>query len=125
MCNCNHVLGEYRKSISWSLKVINDYEYDPHINIDSYVNALIIKANAHYRLSLDEQNGFDDAKKYYTFAHEIKESYDTWFGLGNVDWHEGQFTDAILKYKQARLLTLDTTEIDDAIKSTLLALNTT
>jgi len=120
-----HVLGEYHKSISWSLKVINDYEHDPDIHIDNYVNSLIIKANALYRLSLDEQNGFDDAKKYYTLAHEIEESYDTWFGLGNVDRHEGQFSDALLKYKQARLLTSDTTEIDDAIKSVLFALNTT
>ncbi|MDH3204636.1 MAG: hypothetical protein OEL81_08185, partial [Nitrosopumilus sp.] len=83
-----HVLGEYNKSISWSSKVINDYEYDPDIHIDNYVNSLIIKANALYRLSLDEQNGFDDAKTYYSSAHEIRESYDTWFGLGNVDRHE-------------------------------------
>ena len=120
-----HVLGEYPTSISWSSKVINDYEHDPDIHIDNYANSLIIKANALYRLSLDEQNGFDDAKKHYTLAHEINESYDTWFGLGNIDRHEGQFTDALLKYKQARLLTSDTTEIDDAIKSVLFALNTT
>ena len=118
-----HVLREYEKSISWSSKVINDYERDLDISVDSYVISLIIKANALYRLSLDEQNGFDDAKAYYTLAHEIKESYDTWFGLGNIDRHEVQFTDALLKYKQARLLASDTDEIDNAIKSVLFALN--
>jgi tetratricopeptide (TPR) repeat protein len=118
-----HVLGEYNKSISWSSKVINDYEHDPDIHVDNYVNALIIKANALYRLSLDEQNGFDDAKAYYASAHGISESYDTWFGLGNVDRHEGQLADALIKYKQAKLLTADTAEIDDAINRVLLALN--
>ena len=119
-----HVLREYEKSILWSSKVINDYELDLDISVDSYVNSLIIKANALYRLSLDEQNGFDDAKAHYTLAHEIRESYDTWFGLGNIDRHEVQFTDALLKYKQARLLASDTDEIDNAIKSVLFALNT-
>ena len=120
-----HVLGEYDKSISWSSKVIDDYEHNRDIPLDNYVNALIIKANALYRLSLDERNGFDDAKAYYTLAHEIRESYDTWFGLGNVDRHEKQFTNALLKYKQARLLASDTAEIDNAIKSALLAVNAT
>lgn len=118
-----HVLGEYDKSISWSSKVINDYEHDPDIHVDNYVNSLIIKANALYRLSLDEQKGLDDAKTYYASAHEISESYDTWFGLGNVDRHEGQLADALIKYKQARLLTSNTAEIDDAINMVLLALN--
>ncbi len=120
-----HVLGEYKTSISWSSKVINEYGHNPNIYIDNYVNALIIKANALYRLSVNEQSVFDDAKTNYALAHEIRESYDTWFGLGNIDRHEGQFTEALLKYKQARLLASDTTEIDDAIKSISFATNTT
>jgi hypothetical protein len=120
-----HVLGEYKTSISWSSKVINKYEQNPNIHVDSYVNSLIIKANALYRLSLNEQSVFDDAKTNYALAHEIRESYDTWFGLGNIDRHEGQFVEALLKYKQARLLASDTTEIDDAIKSIPFATNTT
>jgi tetratricopeptide (TPR) repeat protein len=72
---------------------------------------------------LDEQNGFDDAKTYYASAHGISESYDTWFGLGNVDRHEGHLADALIKYKQAKLLTANTAEIDDAINRVLLALN--
>ena len=73
----------------------------------------------------DEQNVFDDAKTHYTLAHEIRESYDTWFGLGNIDRHEGQLSDALLKYKQARLFASDTAEIDNEIKSISFALNVT
>ena len=120
-----HVLGEYSTSIYWSSKVIDAYEYDSDIHIDNYVNSLIIKANALYRLSADEQNVFDDAKTHYTLAHEIRESYDTWFGLGNIDRHEGQLSDALLKYKQARLFASDTAEIDNEIKSISFALNVT
>lgn len=87
------------------------------------MNALIIKANALYRLALEEQNGLDDAKIHYTMAHDIKESYDTWFGLGNIDLHEGKFADALDKYQQAKILTNDTDEVDEVINHVLFALN--
>ena len=121
-----HVVGEYEKSIFWSSKIIDGYEQNnPDIEVDSYVNSLIIKANTLYRQSLDEQNGFDDAKMHYTLAHEIKESYDTWFGLGNIDRHETNFEGAMDKYQQARLLAQDTDEIDDAIQNISFAWNFT
>jgi tetratricopeptide (TPR) repeat protein len=113
-----HVTGEYEKSIFWSSTVMDEYKQgNVDVEIDSYVNALIIKANALYRLSLDEQNGFDGAKIHYTLAHEIKKSYDTWFGLGNIDRHEKRFGDAMEKYQQARTFAHDTSEIDIAIQS--------
>lgn len=112
-----HVLGDYETSIYWSSRVIDDYNDSPDIHEDSYVNALIIKANALYRLNLEEPKGFEDAKKHYTAAHNIHKSYDTWFGLGNIDRHEGKFEDAKEKYLHARLLAKDTEEIDEAIQN--------
>ncbi len=110
-----HVLGDYKTSIQWSSRVIDGYSTNPDINEISYVNALIIKGNAFYRMSLVEQSGFDDAKTYYTLAHDIEKSYDTWFGLGNIDRHEYRFADALEKYQQAKLLADNTDEINEAI----------
>ena len=112
-----HVLGDYETSIHWSSQVIDDYDDNPNIHEDSYVNALIIKANALYRLNLEQLEGFEDAKNHYNAAHNIHKSYDTWFGLGNIDRHEGKFEDAKEKYLQARLLADDTKEINEAIQS--------
>jgi len=110
-----HVLGDYEASIQWSSRVIDDYPTNPDIHEINYVNALIIKGNALYRMSLVEQSGFDDAKTYYTLAHDIEKSYDTWFGLGNIDRHEYRFADALEKYQQAKLLADNTDEINEAI----------
>jgi len=112
-----HVLRDYQTSINLSSQVIDDYNENPNIHEDSYVNALIIKANALYRLALEEQKEFDEAKKYYAAAHNIHKSYDTWLGLGNIDRHEGKFEDAKDKYLQAKLLADDSTEINQAIQS--------
>ena len=49
-------------------------------------------------------------------AHNITPTYDTWFGLGNIDRHEGKFADALEKYEQAKILAEKTTEIDEAIE---------
>ena len=97
-----HVLGDYQKSIYWSSLIIDNYMKDPEINETSYVNALIIKANALYRQSLYEDKGFEDAKENYLKAHNIEMSYDTWYGLGNIDRHEEKFRDALEKYQQAK-----------------------
>jgi hypothetical protein len=110
-----HVFGDYETSIQWSSRVIDDYPTNSDIDEINYVNALIIKGNALYRMSLVEQSGFDDAKMYYTLAHDIKKSYDTWFGLGNIDRHENRPTDALEKYQQAKLLADNTDEINEAI----------
>ena len=115
-----HVLGNYQKTMDLSSLVIDDYENNnsdiPEI---SYVNALIIKANALYRLALEEKTGFDDAKMYYTMANEIRESYDTWFGLGNIDRQEEKFADALEKYNKAKNYATETDEIDLEIKRVL------
>jgi tetratricopeptide (TPR) repeat protein len=80
---------------------------------------LIIKANALYRLALEEKTGFDDAKIYYTMANKIRESYDTWFGLGNIDRQEEKFADALEKYNKAKNYATETDEIDLEIKRVL------
>jgi len=111
-----HVLGNYNESIRLSSLVIDNYEKNnSNISEISYANALTIKANALYRQALDEQSGLDDAKMHYTMAHDIRKSYDTWFGLGNIDRQEERFVDALYKYQQAKLLVKDTDEIDKAI----------
>lgn len=110
-----HVLEEYEKSTFFSSWVIDNYESNPEIHEINYVNALIIKGNALYRIALTEQSGFEDAKAHYTLAHNIKKSYDTWFGLGNIDRHENKFEDALEKYQQAKYLAEETDEIDSAI----------
>jgi len=118
-----HVLSNYETSIRLSSLVINDYVNNSSMPEISYMNALIIKANALYRLALEEQSGLDDAKIHYTMAHDIRESYDTWFGLGNIDRLEGKFADALDKYQQAKMLTNDTDEVDEVINHVLFALN--
>ena len=99
-------------------KVIENYENDKDdVSEKSYVNALIIKANALYRMALDTDKEFDEAKFFYIEAHQIEESYDTWFGLGNIDRHEANYDDAFEKYKHAKALASDTAEIDKAISN--------
>ena len=113
-----HVLGKYDESIKLSSKVIENYENDKEdIPEKSYVNALIIKANALYRMALDTDKEFDEAKFFYIEAHQIEESYDTWFGLGNIDRHEANYDDAFEKYKHAKALAINTAEIDKAISN--------
>ena len=113
-----HVLGKYEESIQMSSKVIENYEHNKEdVSRESYVNALIIKANALYRMALENDKEFEEAKVFYSKAHEIKQSYATWFGLGNVDRHEENFVDAFEKYQHARELARDTAEIDEAISS--------
>ena len=117
-----HVLGDYDTSTYWSSQVIDGYvvQVDDEIHEISYVNSLIVKANALYRQALVEQSEFDQAKMYYNLAHDITPSYDTWFGLGNIDRHEGNFEGALEKYERAReLASDDTTEINDAINRVL------
>ena len=113
-----HVLGKYDESIVLSSQVIENYEHDKEdVSRESYANALIIKANALYRMALETDKEFEEAKVFYSKAHEIKQSYATWFGLGNIDRHQENFVDAFEKYQKARALTLDTAEIDEAISS--------
>ena len=113
-----HVLGKYDESIKLSSKVIENYEHDKNdVSSESYVNALIIKANALYRMALETDKDFDDAKIFYSKAHQIEESYATWFGLGNVDRQETNFDAAFEKYQHAKALVIDTTEIDNAISN--------
>ena len=113
-----HVLGKYEESISISSKVIENYEHNKEdVSRESYVNALIIKANALYRMALENDKEFEEAKVFYSKAHEIKQSYATWFGLGNVDRHEENFAVAFEKYQIAKELARDTAEVDEAISS--------
>ena len=112
-----HVFGDYQKSIHWSSIVIDDYNNNSDVHETSYVNALIIKANALYRQSLYDDKGFEEAKENYLKAHNIEASYDTWFGLGNIDRHEEKFEEAWEKYQQAKKLAENSSEIDEAIRS--------
>ena len=111
-----HVLKEYDRTIYWTSKVIEEYGPDnPDMHEISYMNALIIKANALYRMALDSQTGFDDARSHYEMANEVKETYDAWFGLGNIDRHEEKFDGSLAKYCKARALAINTDEIDEVI----------
>ena len=105
------------KSTYWSSQVIDEYgiQIDDDISEISYVNGLVVKANALYRQALAEQSGFGEAKRYYSRAHDITSSYDTWFGLGNIDRHEGNFAGALEKYEEAKKWAENTTEIDHAM----------
>ena len=115
----HHVLGDYDESARWSSQVINEYitQTKDTIHEISYVNGLVINANALYRQTLVGQGGnFDEAKRHYSMAHDIIPSYDTWFGLGNIDLHEGNIANALEKYKEAKKFAgTDSIEIDDAI----------
>ncbi|MCH9658475.1 tetratricopeptide repeat protein [archaeon] len=117
----HHVLGDYDESVRWSSQVIVKYntQTDDDIHETSYANALVVKANALYRQAVVEHGGnFDEAKRHYNMAHDITPSYDTWFGLGNIDRQEGNFADALEKYEEAKKMTDgDSTEIDEAIIS--------
>ncbi len=114
----NHVLGNFEMTSQLTSPIIDLYEsYDESeinpIEEATYKNAMIIKANALFRMAMAQQaDNVEDVKKYYTMAHDIEKSYDTWFGLGNLDRYKGNFEDAMEKYEQARELAADTTEID-------------
>ena len=111
-----HVLRDYDVSTKWSSKIINAYEHNNDTMEEvNYVNAMIVKANALYQKALIEGGPLDTAKEHYELAHDLRESYATWFGLGNIDRIEGDFVDALEKYQQARELTDDPTEIDNII----------
>ncbi|QMU54728.1 MAG: hypothetical protein GKS07_07480 [Nitrosopumilus sp.] len=114
----NHVLGNFERTSQLVSPIINHYEsYDESevnpIEKTTYKNALIIKANALFRIAMAQQSDdVEDVRKHYAMAHDIEKSYDTWFGLGNLDRYLGNFEDALEKYKHARELARDTTEID-------------
>ena len=110
----NHVLGNFQKASELASRVIDDYYPDSiYIEETTYKNALIVKANALFRIAMTQQaEDIEDVRKYYTMAHEIEPSYDSWFGLGNLDRYVSDFDQALEKYKEAKKLTRDTTEID-------------
>jgi tetratricopeptide (TPR) repeat protein len=114
----NHVLGNFERTSELVSPIINRYEsYDESevnpIEKVTYKNALIINANALFRTAMAQQaDNVEDVRIHYTMAHDIEKSYDTWFGLGNLDRYQGNFEDALEKYEHARELARDTTEID-------------
>ena len=118
-----HVLHDFKQASSLASLVIDDYNNPKKQDVHevTYKNALIIKANALFRMAMAEQaNDIEEIRKYYTLAHEIEPSYDSWFGLGNLDRYVSNFDEALEKYEQAKKLAKDTAEIDyeiDVMKS--------
>ncbi len=112
----HHANGNYDRTVDLTSLVTDAYYPDnPEIEITSYMNALIVKANAQYRIALFDKQGFSESRANYDMAHDIRESYDTWFGLGNIDRQEGNCEHAIVKYTQARELARDTDDVDEAL----------
>ena len=113
-----HVLGNYEKAASLSSVVIDEYN-DPvnqTIHEITHMNALLIKANALFRDAMEKRSDdVEDVKNHYLMAHSIQESYDSWFGLGNLDRYQENFEEALGKYEKAREFAVDTTEIDEEI----------
>jgi tetratricopeptide (TPR) repeat protein len=113
-----HVSHDFEETVRLASLIIEDYNDPKNLDIHetTYKNALIVKANALFRMAMTEQaNDIEDVQKYYTMAHEIEPSYDSWFGLGNLDRYVGDFDKALEKYNQAKKLAIDTTEIDHEI----------
>ena len=120
----HHVLGNFEMTSQLASSIIDRYElygeseFNP-IEKTTYKNAMIIKANALFRIVMADQtkdpNEIENVKKYYVMANEIQNSYDTWFGLGNLDRYVGNFEDALENYEKARDHARDTTEIDNEI----------
>lgn len=110
----HHVLHDFKKAANLATLVIKEYNSEnPDIHETTYKNALIVKANALMRMAMAERaDDIENVRKHYTTAHEIEPSYDSWFGLGNLDRYVGNFADALEKYEQAKELATDTTEID-------------
>ena len=120
-----HVQGKFQDTSSLASQIIEQYESgNPDIHETTYKNALIIKANALFRMAMAQQaDDVGEIKKYYSMAHDIEESYDSWFGLGNLDRYKGNFADALKKYENAKSMALDTTEIDYEMSRVLSYLN--
>ena len=116
----NHVLGNFETASALTSQIINRYELgDQSIDEITYKNALVIKANALIRMAMEVQtkdvDKIENIRKHYTLAHNIEESYDTWFGLGNLDRYVGDFDDALEKYEEAKKWARDSTEINHEI----------
>ena len=114
----HHVLEEFKEAVDLSSIIIDRYNTEnQNISETTYMNALIIKANALFRIAVDEQaTDMEEVREHYQKAHNIKPSYDSWFGLGNIDRYAGNFDDALIKYKEAKKIATVTTEIDHEIE---------
>ncbi len=121
----NHVLGKFETASKLASLIIDRYESgDITIEEVSYKNASIVKANALFRIvmaatdpDIDDigrqyAKEVEEIRYQYMKAHDIEPSYDSWFGLGNLDRYVGDFDDALEKYKEAKKMARDTTEID-------------
>jgi len=117
-----YVLGDFEEATRLSSLITDAYYPDHHdIPVVSYKNALIVKANALFRIAMSEKaDDIDDVRMHYSLAHEIEKSYDTWFGLGNLDRYKGDFESAKEKYLKAKEIVVndskDTTEIDNELE---------
>ena len=109
----NHVLGNFDVTIELTTDVINDDKIQEAKDSTSYWNALVIKGNALFMKALIHGPvDFGPAHYHYTTAHQIKESYGTWLGLGNIDRQLGNCEDALEKYEYAKQMAKDTREVD-------------
>ncbi|MDH3191870.1 MAG: hypothetical protein OEM18_04210 [Nitrosopumilus sp.] len=86
--------------------------------MDNYENHDFVSAKKHATIILKYFDA-NDIQTLSTMANNIKESYDTWFGLRNIDRQEESFADTLEKYNKAKNYATETDEINKEIKRVL------